>query len=233
MRRGADLDDALFGQRCGRAGLHAGPARYAIRCHERLMHPRRHPAVKPTPLDGQRECALHLFTGADAARTDDAFRRIIGEIGVAVVLWHELPVLHTRGVFGPEMGLHRLVPHIAQANRPRHVLQFTIAIGGTGQAIQRVVADIKLHHPAPQLLQPAGLGVNHHSGCDRCGAGRWRAIAPLDLHQTQAARAERIDRVGGAQFRDADPRLVRRPHDRSARRNRDGKAIHRQGHHLL
>jgi hypothetical protein len=49
------------------------------------------------------------------------------------------------------MGVDRVIAHVAQADGTGHVLQLAIAIGGTGQAVQRVVRDVKLHHPAPQL----------------------------------------------------------------------------------
>jgi hypothetical protein len=100
------------------------------------------------------------------------------------------------------MGIDRLVPHIAQAHGPGHVLQLAIAVGRTGQAIQRVVGDVKLHHPAPQLLQLAGLGVDLHAGGHRRGAGCGRAVPPFDFHKAKAAGAESVYTVRGAKFRD-------------------------------
>ena len=44
------------------------------------------------------------------------------------------------------------VAHIAQANRTGHVLKFAITIGRTGQAIKRMVGDIKLHHAFADFL---------------------------------------------------------------------------------
>ena len=43
-------------------------------------------AVETPAFDRQGEGALHLFTGANAARADDAFRRVVGEVGVAAIL---------------------------------------------------------------------------------------------------------------------------------------------------
>ena len=48
--------------------------------------PARNAAVESASLDRQRERALNLFAGPHAARTDDAFCRIEGEIGVGFVL---------------------------------------------------------------------------------------------------------------------------------------------------
>src|SRR5690606_22637042 len=82
--RRAQLDHRFFLQGRGRTGLHAGAAADAIRGQEVIA--RRtgaDAAVETAALDGQRERALNLFAGAHTARTDDAFRRIIGEIGVA------------------------------------------------------------------------------------------------------------------------------------------------------
>ena len=47
---------------------------------------RRDAAVEAAAIDRQRECALHFLAGAHAAIADDALRRIVGEIGVRLVL---------------------------------------------------------------------------------------------------------------------------------------------------
>src|SRR5690606_30960620 len=73
MLRLADLDDRLLGQRRRRASLHAGATGNAFGIEEMLMHARRHPALEAAAFDRQRERALHLFAGADAAGTHDAF----------------------------------------------------------------------------------------------------------------------------------------------------------------
>jgi DNA-binding transcriptional MocR family regulator len=84
----ADLDDGFFGERRGRAGLHAGAAGDTFGAEETLAHAGRHPAVKAASGNGQCEGALHLLAGADAARADDAFRGVVGEVGVRFVLRH-------------------------------------------------------------------------------------------------------------------------------------------------
>ena len=80
----ADLDQALLRQGRGRAGLHAGAARHAFGAEE-IVGERagRDLGVEAAALDGQREGALHFLAGAHAARADDAFRRIEGEVRVA------------------------------------------------------------------------------------------------------------------------------------------------------
>ena len=98
-------------------------------------------------VDGQREGALHLLAGAHAARADDAFGGIEGEIGVGRVL------------LGDQMVLALIaVAHLAQADGARHVLQLAIAVGGAGQAIERMVGDVELHHAAAQLAPAAASG---------------------------------------------------------------------------
>ena len=69
----ADLDHGFLGQRRGRAGLDAGAAGDALGAEEALAHAGRDPAVKSAAGNRQRERALHLLTGANATRADDAF----------------------------------------------------------------------------------------------------------------------------------------------------------------
>ncbi len=90
MLRLADLDHRLFRQRRRRAGLDAGAAGDAFRRHEVFGHACGNAAVETTAADRQRERALHFLAGAHAARADDAFRRIIGEVGVGFVLRHAI-----------------------------------------------------------------------------------------------------------------------------------------------
>src|SRR5712675_2316741 len=55
------------------------------------------------------------------------------------------------------------VAHVAQADGTRHVLQLAVAVGGAGQAIQRMVGDVELHHALADLFQPLGLGRHDHA----------------------------------------------------------------------
>ncbi len=125
------------------------------------------------------------------------------------------------------------VAHVAQPDRAGHVLQLAIAIGGAGQAVQRMIGDVELHHALAQALEPLGLGAHHHSGGDRRRAGGRRPGAPLDLDQAQPARAERVEHVGRAELRNLRSHLHRGTHDRGAFRHRDGTAVDGQRHRLL
>eukprot|EP00043_Microstomoeca_roanoka_P029777 m.23135 g.23135 ORF g.23135 m.23135 type:complete len:565 (+) comp9442_c0_seq1:265-1959(+) len=212
----ADLDDRFLDQRGGRAGLHAGAAAHAIGRQEAVGRgPGGHAAVKAPPLDRQREGALHLFAGPHAARADDAFGRIVVEIRVRRVLGHVLRV-GVAVVARAEMGIHGLVTHVAQTHGTGHVLQLAIAVGRAGQAVQRVIRDVKLHHPFAQALDGLGLGVDVQPLGHRRGARGRRAVAAVDLHKAQAARAESIDAVGRAELGNLDPGHRGGAHDRGA-----------------
>ena len=229
----ADLDDGLFRQRRGRAGLHASAAGDAFRAEETFAHAGRYPAVKTAARDRQREGALHFLAGAHAARADDAFRGVIGEVRVGLVLRHPVVVGATVRL-GEHMVLTLItVAHVTQADRAGHVLQFAIAIGGAGQAVQRMVGDVQLHHALAQLLQPFSLGVHDKAVHRRRGAGGWRAGAALDLDQAEPAGAERVDHVGGAEFWNLRAGLHRRAHDGGALGHGDAVAVDGERHHRL
>src|SRR5690606_3701898 len=136
----AGLDDRVLHQRRGRAGLHAGTAGHAFAVHEALILPGRHEGREAAAVDRQCECALHLLAGPDAARADDAFRRIEGEIRVRAIL-----------LACQVVGAVEAVARLPQPDAARHVLEFAIAVGGAGQAVERVVGDVEFHDVAPQL----------------------------------------------------------------------------------
>ena len=238
----ADLDHGLLGQRRRRAGLHAGAAGDAFRAQEAFVHAGRDAAFETTTRDGQRESALHFLAGADAARADDAFRGIIGEVRIALVLRHPVVVLAVmrrmivRVTFrlGEDVVLAVIaVAHVAQADRAGHVLQFAVAVGGAGQAVQRMVGDIQLHHALAELLQPRVLGVNDQAFHRRCGARRRRAGAALDLDEAEPARAVGVHHVGGAEFRNLRAHLHGGAHDRGALGHRNALTVDGQRDHLL
>ena len=218
----ADLDDRLFDERGGRASLDAGAAGDAFRFEEGLRLPCRNPAPEAAPVDRQREGALHFLAGANAAVANDAFRRIVAEIGVGFVLF-----------FGEVVGAFITVAHIAQPDIARLRLQFAIAIGGAGEAIERMIGDIKLHHAFAQGFQTIGLGVDNHARCDRRCAGSRRPGTALDLDEAEPAGAERFEHVGGAEFRDFGADFHRRPHDGRAFRNMRLDAIDGQRDHFV
>ena len=123
------------------------------------------------------------------------------------------------------------VTDVAQAHGAGHVLQLAITVGTAGEAVERMVGDVELHHALAQLLQPFALGVHDQAGHDRRGAGGRRSGAALDLDDAKAARAERVDHVGRAEFRDLVAGIHRRPHDRGALGHGDSVAVDGQGHH--
>ena len=175
----ANLDHRFLNQRGGRAGLDASAAGYAFRLEERLRLPCRHPAAEPAPVNRQREGALHFLAGANAAVADDAFRRIVAKIRVGFVLR-----------VGEVIVALIAVADVAKPDVSGLRLQFAIAIGGAGEAIERMVGDIKLHHALAQRLETIGLGLDDHARQDRRRAGSGCAGAALDLDEAEPARAE-------------------------------------------
>ena len=153
--------------------------------------------------------------------------------GIGFVLRHPGGIGRAVGL-GEDMVLALVaVTHVAQADRARHVLQFAVAIGRAGQAVQRMVGDVELHHALAQLLQPLGLGVDHEALHRRRGAGSRRAGTAFDLDQAHPAGPERVHHVGGAEFRDLGAGFHRRAHDRGALGHRDALAIDGQRDHGL
>ncbi len=201
----ADFDDGFLDQRRGRAGLHAGAAGDAFGVEEILRRAGRDARFESARADGQREGALHLLAGPHTARAHDAFGRIVGEIGIGLVF--RVGQVVVAGI---------TVAHLAQADRARHVLQLAIAVRAAGQAIERMVGDVELHHAAAQLLQPLRLRAHLHAFGDRRGARSGRAGTAVDLHQAEPAGAEGLYVVGGAELRHRDARLHRGAHDRGA-----------------
>ena len=229
---GAVVDDGFFLQGRGRAGLHAGAAGDAVRGQRGVAAGAEgHAAVESAALDREREGALDLFAGAHAARADDAFRRVVGEIGVAFVLGDVAGI--GGGAFaGGEVVLPGRVAHVAQADAAGHVLEFAVAVGRAGQAVERVVGDVEFHHPAAQFAQAVGLGADRHARGDRRGAGSGRAAAALDLDRAEAAGAEGLEIVAGAELGDGDPGLGGGAHHARPGGDGDGEAIDGERHQL-
>ncbi len=222
MLRLAELDDGFLRERGGRAGLHAGAAGHAFGIEEVLVHAGGDMRGEAAAVDGQREGALHLFAGAHAARADDALGRIEGEIGIGLVLGLEAEVLFAAGTLGEDVIVALIaVAHLAQAHGAGHVLQFAVAIGGTGEAVERMVGDVEFHHALAQLGQAIRLCTDLDAGRHRRGAGGGRALAALDLDEAEAAGAEGVQQVGGAELGDLGAQLHRGAHDGGAFRHGD------------
>ena len=210
----AQHDDFFLFERGRGAGLHAGAAAHAVRLHETAALPRRDARFKAAPGDGQRKSALGLFTRAHAAVAHNALGRVVGEIGVRLVFF----VVEVIGALKP-------VAHVAQAHHTGLGLQLAVAVGGAGQAVERVVRDIQLHHALAQVLQLGRLGAYLHAGLGR-GSARGRvALAPFNFDQAQAARAKGLQAVGGAQFGHLDARIHGGAHERGAARHGDLGAV--------
>ncbi len=218
----ADLDDGLLVERGRRTGLHAGAAGDAFGREEGLVLACGHPRAEAAARNCQGQRALHFVTGAHAARADDALGLLIGEIGVGLVLALVDVVLAVVAV-----------ADVAQAHRTGHVLQLAIAIGRAGQAVQRVVGDVELHHALAQLGQLGRLGMDHHPRRHRRGAGGRGSGAAVDLHQAQPAGAEGFHHVGGAELGDLGADLHGRAHDRRPGRDRHGLSVDGQAHRRL
>ena len=213
----AVLNDGVFGECRGGAGLDAGAAGHAFAVHERLALAGADSGCEAAPLDGQGESTLGFLAGAHAARTDDALGCIESEVRIGAILG-------CSQVIGADI----TVADFTQPQFTGGILQFAVAVGGTGEAVQRVVGDVQLHHVAAQAGQLAGLGAHHHVLPHRGGAGRRVAFHPVDLHQADPAGTKGLQRFGGAQPRNLDPRLGRGAHNRGAGRHGHRPAIDRQ-----
>ncbi|MND29242.1 hypothetical protein D3C80_197460 [compost metagenome] len=213
----AQLYQALFRQGRGRAGLHAGAARHALGGEEVLTTRRRHSRFEATPGDGQGEGALDILAGTHTAAADDALARLVVEVRVGYVLF-----------LGQVVGAVVAVAHLAQAHLAGHGLQLAVAVGRAGQAVQRVVGNVQLHHVAAQAGQARGFGAHHHAFADRRGAGRRVAAHAFDFHHAHAARAEGFEAVGGAQFGNAGAEHGRGTHHRGTGGHSDGTTIDAQ-----
>jgi hypothetical protein len=92
---------------------------------------------------------LYLFASTNAATTDNTLGRVIGEIRVGFVFL----------AFGVIVTFIT-VAHFTQTYGSGHVLQFTVAVGGTGQAIEWVIRDVEFHDPFSEVSQLGALGTN-------------------------------------------------------------------------
>ena len=124
------------------------------------------------------------------------------------------------------------VAHLAQADDAGHVLQFAMSIGGARQAIERVIGNVQFHHAAAHIGELLVLGGDLHPGGDRGGTRGRQSLHALDLDQAQAAGAEGLELVGGAQLGDLHVRQGCGTHHRGAFRHRDFLAVDGQRHRL-
>ncbi len=212
------FDDGFLHQRRGRTGLHAGPAGDAFAGQERLVHAGGDLGFEAAALDRQCERALHLGAGTDAAGADDAFRRVELEIGVRAV-----------DRCGEVIGTLIAITHLAQPNFAGGRLQLAIAVGGAGEAIERMIGDIQLHHAAAQAAQLVGHGMHRHPGRHRRRTRRRRPRSAFDLDQAETTASEAVQAVGRAEFRNLDPGLHRGAHDGCAGRHGNRLTVDGEG----
>ena len=215
----AEFDHGLLEQRTGRAGLHAGAARHAFAGQERFARAGGDLRGEAAAFDGEREGVLGFLARAHAARADDAARRIELEVGIGCV----------------DLGMQVIdaalaVAHLAHADQSGHLLEFAVAGDRRGEAVQRVIGQVQFHHAAAYAAHALAGGGDLHARCNRRGAGCRRSGAAFDFAQAHAAGAECVQRVGGAQLRDADARFHRRAHDRCAGGDGHFLAVDHQRH---
>ena len=212
------LDQGFFGQ-CGRrAGIDAGATGDTLRRHKRFILTGSDARFEAAPRNRDGKAALLLFTGTHAAIADNALGWVVGEIRIRFVFG---------GMFEMVLAGHAIT-HGAQPYGTRHALQFTVAVGGAGQAIQRMIRDIQLHDVTTQISQFRRLGAYFHAGLGGCGAGRRETASAFDLDQAQAAGAKRFQGICCAELRNHCAGFSRRPHERGTRFDGDGNAVNFQ-----
>jgi hypothetical protein len=185
------------------------------------LHAGRDPALEAAAGDRQREGALHFFAGAHAARADDALGRIVGEVGVRLVLRHpsfsQAWPGRWRGGCRPHSRSARRAgrrrrPCPAARNRHWRRRSGSRADGRRYRAPSRPCA----------ALQPRGLGLHHHARHHRRGAGGRRPARP-SISTRQRRQEPKASTMSVAQsFGICVPHLHGGAHDRGAFRHRDG-----------
>ena len=94
-----------------------------------------------------------------------------------------------------------------------------------------MVRDVEFQHPLADAGDLVGLGADHHAVLDGFGARCGEAAPAFDLDQADAAGAEGVQIVGGAELGDVEGVLARRPHDRGADGNAYRLPVDREFHH--
>ena len=199
--------DGFFHQGRRGTGLDAGAARHAFRI-QKIGGTRGDLGLETPSINRKSEGALNLFTRTHATRTDDALGRIETEIGVRRVLGAHEVVL----AFGA-------IAHFAQTDDAGHVLKLAVPVGGTGEAIERMVADVQLHRVATQFGEFIGLRGYFHARLRRRSARSGKSATALNFDEAKPAGTERFEVIGGAQFWDAHSGIEGGTHHRGASRD--------------
>ncbi len=106
------------------------------------------------------------------------------------------------------IGTIETVSNLAQTDCAGNILQLAVAVRRTGQAVERMVGDVKLHDVTTQSGKRFALRANLHACFDGRRARSGVAFAPLDLHEAHAARAEWLETVGRTKLGDIDAGLA-------------------------
>ena len=229
------LDDGLFDQRRGRAGLHAGAARHALGRQEGFIHAGGDVRGKAAAVDGQRERALHFLAGAHAARADDALRGIELKVGVRGVLGLEAVVGGAVGDCARIRGSRHRSRSALRAGRRRRPCPAvrnrrwprrsgSRADGRRCKAPSRPCAAWRGGRSAYATLMPAATGVVHEAGVPR---------RPSISHR------QRRQEPNGSRLSVAHslgiwmPSCIGGVHDRGAFRHRDLVAVDLERHHRV
>ncbi len=216
----SDIDHCLFDKRRSRTSLNAGAARHAFGA-EKIFggQPCRYARIPAPPLHGERKRALDFVARADTARAQDAFAGIKIEIGVRLVLWliEMIRLCH--------------IPDLAKADCPRLILKFAIPVRCAGQAIERVIRNVELHHALAQFLQEVRLRPHDHAGFDRGRATRGSPLSAVDFDKAQPTRSEAFEAVCRAQFWNCSSDFCCRTHHTCSFGNSDALTVDRQRDH--
>ena len=213
MLRLADVDDRFLdaASAVGQAWTQA-PQETHSESHERLASPARYLELEAAARRSVRAKVPWTSSQARTQREQTMhLRRVEGEVRVA-----------TRPSCACEVvGALVAVAHVAQPDGAGHVLQLAVAVGRAGEAIQRMVGDVELHHAAAQLrrarvcvwtFMPGATGVVHEAGVP--GGPRSRP--------GRGGRSRTASRMSVAHsFGIVDAGLDRRAHDRRAGRHGD------------
>ena len=204
---------ALFDQGLSWTRLHARAATDAFRFEEGLIHSGHDLGGEPASVNGQGEGALYLRAGPHASATHDTLGGIEEKIGIRGIDWRFEMVVDWR------VGVR------FHADIVENVVKLTPSAGNIAGG---KVGKIELDHTLAEPLESLRLGAHDHTVRDGGRAAGGEAAAPLDLHETDSAAAERLQHVRGAKLRHRLARHRGREHDGTSGRNGDLDTINGQ-----
>ena len=224
------FDQRFFEQGRSRAGLHAGAAGHALGGEKRFILAGDDTRIETAPFDGQRKRALHFVTGTHAARTDNALGGIEAKIWIRCIAGDQARIGNAVLIGGEMIGAIEPVAIAFEADHGRHFLHFTTSARCAADAIGWMIGNIEFHNATPDFAELRALRTDLHALGNRRRARSRIAFHAFDLHQTEAARSERSQRIGRTQSRDVDAVGRRRAHDRRAGGNAHRHAVDFKAH---